>query len=155
MQRIVPGDLTDPRVVALVKHHLSTARANTAVGSAHALDISGLQVPNITFWVMWDDDTLLGCGALKQITADHGEVKTMHTVKDARRQGIGSAILRHIIIIAAARERGMTRLSLETGSWDFFRPAQALYRRHGFVDCRPFEGYQDDPNSVFLTLELR
>jgi putative acetyltransferase len=152
MRRIIVGDLNDPRVVALVTHHLGTARANTAVGSAHALDISGLQAANISFWTMWDDDALLGCGALKQITADHGEVKSMHTVGTVRGQGVGTAILRHII--AAARERGMSRLSLETGAWDFFRPAQALYRRHGFALCPPFEGYTDDPNSVFMTLDL-
>ena len=101
---------------------------------------------------MWEDETLLGCGALKRLSADHGEVKSMHTAQAMRRRGAGSAMLRHLI--AAARADGMSRLSLETGSWDYFRPAQALYRSHGFVECPPFADYVLDPNSVFMTLDL-
>jgi len=151
--RIVPGDLRDPRVVDLVRHHLTTARAATAPGSAHALDLADLQSPGVDFWTMWNGETLVGLGALKQLSADHGEVKSMHTAQSMRRRGAGSAMLRHII--AAARASGMSRLSLETGSWDYFRPAQAFYRRHGFVECPPFGGYVLDPNSVFMTLDLR
>jgi putative acetyltransferase len=125
--RIVPGDLGDPRVVDLVRHHLTTARAATAPGSAHALDVSGLQSPDVTFWTMWAGEALVGLGALKRLSADHGEVKSMHTAQSMRRQGAGSAMLRHII--AAARAGGMSRLSLETGSWGYFLPAQAFYRR--------------------------
>jgi putative acetyltransferase len=150
---IIPGDLTDPRVVDLLQTHLTSARAQTARGSAHALDLSSLRSPEIFFWTIWEDGTLLGMGALKQLSADHGEVKSMHTLQPVRRKGVGTAMLRHVI--AAARERGMSRLSLETGSWEYFRSAQALYRRHGFVDCPPFAGYRPDPNSVFLTLDLR
>lgn len=149
---IVEGDLSDPRVIALLHTHLTTARAATAPGSAHALDISGLQSPDITFWTIWAGEVLLGCGALKRLADDHGEIKSMHTAQDNRGQGVGSAMLRHII--AAARARGFLRLSLETGSWDFFRPARALYARHGFVECRPFASYVLDPNSVFMTLDL-
>jgi putative acetyltransferase len=150
--RIVPGDFGDPRVVDLVRHHLTTARAATAPGSAHALDLAGLQSLDISFWTMWEDDTLLGIGALKRLSADHGEVKSMHTAQSMRRRGAGSAMLRHII--AAARASGMSRLSLETGSWGYFLPAQAFYRRHGFVECPPFADYALDPNSVFMTLDL-
>ncbi len=153
MTRIIEGGLSDPRVIALLQVHLTTARAATAPGSAHALDLSGLQSPDITFWTAWDDDTLLGCGALKRLAADHGEIKSMHTAQAARRSGVGGAMLRHII--DAARAGGLSRLILETGSWDFFRPARALYRRHGFVECGPFPPYVLDPNSVFMTLELR
>jgi len=151
--RIVPGDLRDPRVVDLVRHHFTTASAATAPGSAHALDLAGLQSPGVSFWTMWKGETLVGLGALKQLAADHGEVKSMHTALSMRRQGVGTAMLRHII--AAARASGMSRLSLETGSWDYFRPAQAFYRSHGFVECPPFGGYVLDPNSVFMTLDLR
>jgi len=151
--RIVPGDFGDPRVADLVRLHLTTARAATAPGSAHALDLSGLQTPDVSFWTMWDDDTLVGLGALKRLSADHGEVKSMHTAQSMRRQGAGSAMLLHII--AAARASGMSRLSLETGSWGYFLPAQAFYRRHGFVACPPFADYVLDPNSVFMTLDLR
>ena len=150
--RIALGDLTDPRVVDLLQYHFTSARAQTAPGSAHALDIAGLQTPNITFWAAWDGDTLVAVGALKRLAEDHGEVKSMHTVASARRSGIGSAMLQHII--AFARSRGISRLSLETGSWDHFQPAVALYRKHGFVECPPFADYAQDPNSVFMTLDL-
>jgi putative acetyltransferase len=151
--RIIPGGLSDPRVVELLHIHLTTARAETAPGSAHALDLARLQSPEISFWTTWDDETLLGCGALKRLSADHGEVKSMHTVQFSRRRGAGSAMLRHII--AAARAGGMSRLSLETGSWDYFLPARALYRSHGFVECPPFGDYVLDSNSVFMSLDLR
>jgi putative acetyltransferase len=153
IMRIVEGDFSDPRVIALLKIHLTSARAETAPGSAHALDLSELQSPEISFWTIWDDETLLGIGALKRLPGDYGEVKSMHTVRSARRRGVGSAMLRHII--AAARARGMSRLSLETGSWDYFRPARAFYRRHGFVECPPFGDYVADPNSIFMSLDLR
>jgi putative acetyltransferase len=151
--KITLGDLTDPRVVDLLQRHLTSAQAHTAPGSAHALDIGGLQAPDVTFWTAWDGDTLIAVGALKWLAEDHGEVKSMHTAPSARRKGIASAMLQHII--ASARSRGISRLSLETGSWDYFRPAVALYRKHGFVVCQPFGDYVPDPNSVFMTLELR
>jgi putative acetyltransferase len=153
MMRISDGDFNDARVLDLLRVHLTSSRANTAPGSAHALDLAGLQAPGISFWTVWDGDALLGCGALKRLSADHGEVKSMHTVLAVRRQGIGSAMPRHIV--ATARARGMSRLSLETGSWDHFVPARALYARHGFVECGPFADYVLDPNSVFMTLDLR
>jgi putative acetyltransferase len=156
---IVEGDLNDPRVIALVHTHLIRARAETAVGSAHALDLSGLRAPNVTFWSAWERDahdaardTLVAIGALKRLTDDHGEVKSMHTAEAARGRGIGAALLRHVIAVAEAR--GMTRLSLETGSWPYFAPARALYARHGFVECPPFGDYRLDPMSVFMTLAL-
>lgn len=150
--RIIEGDLSDPRVVDLLQHHITTARANSGEGSAHALDLAGLQAPDVSLWAVWEGDALLGVGALKQLSADHGEVKSMHTVEAARRTGAGSAMLRHII--AQARQRGLRRLSLETGSWEYFAPARAFYRRHGLVECPPFAGYVEDPNSVFMTLDL-
>lgn len=152
MMRIVPGGLADPRVVALLQTHLQSARAETAPGSAHALDLTGLQAPDISFWAVWDGESLLGVGALKRLSPDHGEVKSMHTAQASRRAGVGSAMLRHII--AAARAGGLARLSLETGSWDYFRPARTLYARHGFLECAPFADYRPDPNSVFMTLDL-
>ena len=152
MMRIVPGDLGDPRVIDLLQIHLKRARAETAPGSAHALDLAGLQSPDISFWTIWDDEVLLGFGALKRLSVDHGEVKSMHIIESKRGKGIGSAMLRHIM--AAARAQAMSRLSLETGSWDYFQPARALYRKHGFVECAPFGRYLPDPNSVFMSLDL-
>lgn len=153
MIRIVEGDFSDPRVIDLLRIHLTTASAQTAPGSAHALDVAGLQAPDITLWTMWEGETLLGVGGLKRLSVDHGEVKSMHTAQPMRRRGAGGAMLRHII--AAARACGMTRLSLETGSWDYFRPARAFYARHGFTECPPFADYVLDPNSVFMSLDLR
>jgi len=153
MMRIIQGDLSDPRVADLLRTHLTNARAQTAPGSAHALDASGLQLPDTSFWTIWEDEMLLGCGALRRLSTDHGEVKSMHTAQSMRRRGVGSAMLHHII--ATARASGMSRLSLETGSWEYFRPAHALYRGHGFVECPPFADYVLDPNSVFMSLDLR
>lgn len=151
--RIIPGDLSDPRVLELLHTHLTSARAATAPGSAHALDASGLRSADISFWTIWDNETLLGCGALKRLAADHGEVKSMHTVQSVRNKGVGSTMLRHII--AEARAHGMSRLSLETGSWDYFLPARAFYKSHGFSECLPFGNYVLDPNSVFMSLDLK
>jgi putative acetyltransferase len=150
--QIVEGGLDDPRVVALLHAHLIRARAETAPGSAHALDLSGLRAPDVTFWSAWEEDVVIAVGALKRLSADHGEVKSMHTAEAARGRGVGSAMLRRIM--AAARARGMSRLSLETGSWPYFAPARALYARHGFVECGPFGEYREDPNSVFMTVGL-
>src|SRR5229473_8688698 len=141
--QITLGDLSDSRVIDLLHYHLTNSRAQTAPGSAHALDLGGLQSPDITFWTAWNGETLVAMGALKQLSEDHGEVKSMHTALAARRKGVGSAMLRHIISFAGSR--GISRLSLETGSWDYFRPAVALYQSHGFVECPPFGDYVPDP----------
>lgn len=146
------GGLDHPQVKALLQHHLITARAAAAKGCAHALDLSGLKAHEIRFWSAWEDDTLLGIGALKRLDPVHGEVKSMHTAETARRRGVAGRILARII--AAAREQGLNRLSLETGSWPYFAPARELYARHGFIECAPFADYGVDPNSVFMTLAL-
>lgn len=150
---IVPGDLDDPRVRSLLAQHLATARAATASGSDHALDVEGLKAPEISFWTAWEGELLLGTGALKRLSRDHGEVKSMHTASACRRTGVGRAMLLHLI--GAARDLGMSRLSLETGSWTYFQPARALYQSVGFVECPPFGEYVRDPNSVFMSLEPR
>ena len=147
-----PEASTIPGSVGCSSTICCTARAATAEGSAHALAIEALRAPGIDFWSAWTDDTLLGVGALKRLTPGHGEIKSMHTAESARRRGVGRMMLRHII--AAARESGMARLSLETGAWPFFAPARAFYRSEGFVDCGPFGDYVDDPNSVFMSLDL-
>jgi putative acetyltransferase len=149
---IVEGGLDDARVISLLDTHVTRARAETARGSDHALDLDGLRAPEVTFWSAWEGDQVVGVGALKLLSTEHGEVKSMHTAESARGRGVGSALLR--VIMAAARARGMRRLSLETGAWPYFLPARALYARHGFVECGPFGEYREDPNSVFMTLEL-
>jgi putative acetyltransferase len=151
--QISPGDLRDPQVVELLHYHLTNSQEHSGPGSSHALDLNGLQSRDVTFWTVWDGEILVAVGALKQLSEDHGEVKSMHTAQAARRKGVGSAMLGHIISIA--RSRGISRLSLETGSSDHFRPAVALYRRRGFIECPPFADYVPDPNSIFMTLDLR
>jgi putative acetyltransferase len=153
MMRIIDGDLDDPRVVHLLQTHVTSARAQTAPGSAHALDLAGLKSSDISVWTIWEDQTLAGVGALKRLSDHHGEVKSMHTAQAIRGKGAGSAMLRHII--AAAKAIGISRLSLETGSWEYFDPARRLYRKHGFVECPPFADYVLDPNSVFMSLEVK
>jgi putative acetyltransferase len=146
---IAEGGLDDPRVVALLHTHLTRARAETARGSAHALDLAELRTSEVTFWSAWEGEAVVGIGALRRLSAEHGEIKSMHTAEAARGRGVGSAMLRHIM--AAARARGMSRLSLETGAWPYFASARALYARHGFVECAPFGEYREDRNSVFMT----
>lgn len=124
-------------------------RAISPPESVHALDLDGLRRPEITFWTAWSGNALLGCGALKELSPDHGEVKSMRTARAHRRSGVARAMLAHIV--AEARRRGYERLSLETGSMAEFAPARSLYERFGFRYCEPFAGYVDDPNSVFMT----
>jgi putative acetyltransferase len=118
----------------------------------HALDLDQLRQPGVTFWSAWEGPLLLGCGALKELDPQHGEVKSMRTPAALRRRGAGRAILQHIVEVAHARS--YTRLSLETGAMDAFQPAQRLYQSFGFRYCPPFGEYGEDPNSVFMTLQL-
>ncbi len=150
--RITEGGLDDGQVIAMLKFHFETNISVTPKGSAHVFDLSRLKAPDISFWSAWDGDTLMGVGALKRINARDGEIKSMHTLKTARRSGVGAAMLQHIV--AEARKMGLTRLLLETGSFDFFAPARALYARYGFTECAPFEGYKPDPNSTFMMREI-
>lgn len=147
--RIRRDDLRGPEIQALLEEHLQHMRAVSPPESVHALDLDKLRQPAITFWTVWSGASLAGCGALKQIDAQHGEIKSMRTAQAHRRAGVARAMLAHII--EEARRRGYARLSLETGSQDAFEPARQLYARFGFVECPPFEGYTDDPNSVFMT----
>lgn len=144
--------LVSPEVHALLEQHLRDMRAWSPPESVHALDLAGLRRPEVSFWTLWDGENLLGCGALKQLSPAHGEIKSMRTADAHRRRGVARTMLEHIL--AEARRRGYARLSLETGSQPGFEPARALYARYGFVVCGPFEGYALDPNSVFMTLEL-
>ena len=146
-------DLSRPQVHDLLREHLSNMYELSPPESVHALDLSKLRSPDITFWTVWDGPMLLGCGALKELDPAHGEVKSMRTPKAHRRRGAGRAIL--VRIIEEARSRGYARLSLETGAHENFLPAQRLYESFGFSCCGPFGSYEPDPHSVFMTLALR
>ncbi len=126
--------------------------ANSPEGSCHFLDFDGLNAADVTFWSIWDGADLAGCGALKELSPEHGEIKSMRTHADHLRKGVGAMMLTHII--SEARERGYRRLSLETGSSEAFIPALALYESHGFQTCPPFGEYVEDPHSRFMTLML-
>jgi len=150
--RIETDDLTRPEVHELLREHLAQMHATSPPESVHALDLSKLRSPDITFWSVWEGETLVGCGALKSLGGGEGEVKSMRTPERLRRRGVGRAMLAHII--AEARARRYHRLSLETGSHEAFLPARTLYRSFGFRECGPFGDYRLDPHSVFMTLEL-
>lgn len=120
--------------------------------SVHALDLEKLRQPDVTFWTAWDGQALLGCGALKELSPLHGEVKSMRTPAAMRRCGAGRQILKHILM--TAKKRGYERLSLETGTATAFVPAHRLYESAGFSFCGPFGDYVEDVNSVFMTLRL-
>ena len=149
---IRPDDLTGPQIHALLEEHLHHMHSMSPPESVHALDLSGLRRPEITFWTAWDDGTLAGCGALKALDAFHGEIKSMRVPQSYRGKGVGRAMLEHVL--AEAKVRGYRRLSLETGAEDGFIPARTLYARYGFVECAPFADYREDPNSVFMTKAL-
>jgi putative acetyltransferase len=145
-------DLQHPAIHALLNEHLQNMYELSPPESVHALDLTKLRAPDITFWSAWENDLLLGCGALKELDQKHGEIKSMRTPLAHRRRGAGRAILAHIIEVA--KERGYERLSLETGTSEAFKPAQKLYENFGFTCCGPFGDYKEDPHSVFMTLQL-
>jgi putative acetyltransferase len=150
--RIELDDLTRPQVLALLTEHLANMHELSPPEQVFALDASKLRAPDVTFWSVWDGSELVGCGALKELSAEHGEIKSMRTPKALRRRGAGRAVLAHIIDVA--RQRGYTTLSLETGSHPDFTPAHRLYQSVGFTHCGAFGSYRDNPHSVFMTLRL-
>lgn len=150
--RIVEDDLSGIEIRALLETHFAGMLANSPEGSCHFLDFDGLNAPDVTFWSIWESENLAGCGALKELDAEHGEIKSMRTHADHLRKGVGAMMLTHII--SEGRERGYRRLSLETGSVEAFVPALALYEAHGFEYCPPFGDYVEDPFSRFMTLAI-
>ena len=150
--RIQPDDPSRPDVLALLEEHLRNMHELSPPESVHALDVSGLQRPEITLWSVREEGILLGCGALKELDREQGEVKSMRTPQSLRRRGAGRAVLVHSI--EEGRRRGYKRLNLETGTGEAFRPALRLYESLGFRYCGPFADYRLDPHSVFMALEL-
>jgi putative acetyltransferase len=145
----------DPRsddVRALLQRHLEFANEHSPPEDVHALDVEALVHPDVTFVSLRVDGDLLAVGALKQMTDDHAELKSMHTAARARGRGLGGAILNHLV--GMARDRGVARVSLETGSMAAFAPARSLYARAGFMPCEPFGAYRSSPSSTFMTLAL-
>ena len=145
-------NLTGPEVAELLSDHIQSMRKHSPPESKHSLDLEALREPGIMFWSAWEDNELVGCVALKELDSEHGEIKSMKTASSHLRKGVAKRLLQ--FLIGEARELGYKRLSLETGSMEAFNPARRLYESFGFHYCEPFAGYQEDPNSVFMTREL-
>ena len=152
----LPGPLTSTAITTLLSDHLRDMHRISPPESVHALDLAALRGADISFWSVWTDDSpdaeLMGCGALRELGASHGEIKSMRTAPLHRSKGVARAMLAHLL--AEARARGYARVSLETGAQPEFEPARRLYASSGFVPCPPFGTYREDPNSVFMTLAL-
>ena len=145
-------DLMGEEIKAFLEAHIEHMKSITPPESKHALDLEGLRVPEVSFWTMEDNGTIVACGALKLIEGGHGEIKSMRTDPGRRREGLGAAMLQHIISFAVSMD--LSRLSLETGSSDHFLPARRLYEKFGFQVSGPFSDYEPDDNSTFMTLDL-
>ena len=150
--RIGVDDLSRAEVCALLEKHLADMYATSPPESVHALDLPALVDSRVTMWTLWDGGDLLGCVAMKELSPVHGEVKSMRTAAAVRGRRVATRLLVHLL--GEAHRRGYERVSLETGTQDFFAPARRLYLRHGFVPCEPFADYRLDPHSLYLTLAL-
>lgn len=145
-------DLSSPGIIRLLHEHLQSMTLHSPPESIHALGLEALRKPDITFWSAWQDDELMGCGAIKELNPRHGEIKSMRTVSAHLRKGVAAALMRHIL--EEAKRRSYERMSLETGSMDVFAPARRLYASFGFKPCGPFADYVEDPYSMFMTRQV-
>ena len=152
MLKSIEGNFDNPEVHKLLIKHFIELRAASPGGSAHVLDIRGLQIPSIKFWSLWQNDLLMGCGALKFLDSKHGEFKSIRIHDKFRKKGYGINVIDHLI--NEAKKLNITRLSIETGAGDFFKPARKLFKKSGFEICKPFAHYKEDINSVYLTKTL-
>ena len=149
MLKSIEGNFDNPEVNQLLNEHFIELRAASPEGSAHVLDIPGLKVSSIKFWSLWENDKLLGCGALKFLEKDHGEFKSIRVHNDYRGKGNGIKVMIHLI--EKAKKLGIKKLSIETGSGEFFAPARRLFDKCGFKPCPPFAHYKKDVNSLYLS----
>tara|TARA_Y100001970_G_scaffold282073_1_gene394166 strand:- start:502 stop:957 length:456 start_codon:yes stop_codon:yes gene_type:complete len=148
----IENNFDNPVVNKLLRHHFHQLRSNSPEGSTHVLDIEGLKVPSIKFWSIWDDDRLIGCGALKFLEKYHGEFKSIRISDEYRNLGYGIKLLDHLIM--EAKNNGIQKISLETGAGDFFKPARRLFEKAGFKICDPFAHYEEDPNSCYYSKNI-
>lgn len=150
--KIQVDDPRSPEVRSIIEQHLSLMAEVTPPGDIHALDLDGLLDPSVTLFSLRREGVLLGIGALQMLDPHHVELKSMHTVAEGRRQGLGRAMLDHLLSVA--KERGVRRVSLETGSQQGFAAAIAFYRDAGFRMCEAFGKYQRGTTSIFMTIQL-
>ena len=148
----IEGNFDNSEVNDLLKKHFVELRSVSPAGSTHVLDIDGLKDPSIKFWSLWENNELIGCGALKFLEKNHGEFKSIRVADQFRKKGIGERIINHLI--EEAKKLKISKLSIETGAGDFFLPARNLFSKFGFKTCPPFAHYKDDQNSCYYTLNL-
>ena len=148
----IEGNFNNSEVNDLLKKHFIELRSVSPAGSTHVLDIDGLKDPSIKFWSLWEDNKLIGCGALKFLEKDHGEFKSIRVADEFRKKGIGERIINHLI--EEAKKLEISKLSIETGAGEFFAPARKLFNKFGFKKSEPFAHYKVDPNSCYFTLDL-
>ena len=148
----IEGNFDNTEVNELLKKHFVELRSVSPEGSTHVLDTNGLKDPSIKFWSLWENNELIGCGALKFLEKNHGEFKSIRVADKFRKKGIGERIINHLI--GEAKKLKISKLSIETGAGDFFVPARNLFSKFGFKSCPPFAHYKDDPNSCYYTLDL-
>jgi putative acetyltransferase len=148
----IEGNFDNSEVNNLLKKHFIELRSVSPAGSTHVLDIDGLKDPSIKFWSLWENNKLVGCGALKFLEKNHGEFKSIRVADEFKKKGIGERIINHLI--EEAKKLKISKLSIETGAGDFFLPARNLFSKFGFKSCPPFAHYKDDPNSCYYTLDL-
>ena len=152
IMKSIENNFDDPKVNELLNKHFIELRSVSPEGSSHVLDIPGLKDPSIRFWSLWENDELIGCGALKTLEPDHGEFKSIRVADKFRNKGIGEKIIYHLI--DEAKKLEISKLSIETGSGDFFLPARNLFLKFGFKKCKPFAHYKEDPNSCYYNLNI-
>ena len=152
MLKSIDGNFDNPEVHELLIKHFIELRAVSPEGSAHVLDIPGLKIPSIKFWSFWQNDMLMGCGALKFLDRKHGELKSIRIHDNFRKTGNGINMINHLI--AEAKKLNIIKLSIETGAGDFFKPARKLFKKCGFETCKPFAHYKEDINSIYFTKTL-
>jgi len=148
--RSVEGNFNDPKVDELLKKHFIELRSVSPAGSTHVLDIDGLKDPSIKFWSLWEKNELMGCGALKFLNKEHGEFKSIRVADKFRKQGYGIKVIKHLI--EEAKKLNIKKISIETGSGDFFVFARKLFVRCGFKACKPFAHYKEDINSCYMNI---
>ena len=146
------GNFDNQEVDQLLKKHFIELRSVSPAGSAHVLDTDGLKDPSIKFWSLWENEKLMGCGALKFLNENHGEFKSIRVADLYRGKGYGEKIITYLI--QKSKKLNIKRISIETGSGEFFKSARKLFKKSGFKECEPFGHYKIDSNSCYMTLSI-
>ena len=148
----IEGNFTNPLVDELLKKHFIQLRSVSPTDSCHVLDIDGLKNSSIKFWSLWENDQLIGCAALKFLEDKHGELKSIRVAKSFKNKGYGIKVIQHLIL--EAKKLNIKKLSLETGAGKFFLPARKLFEKCGFINCKPFDNYKENPDSCYMSLQI-